>query len=163
MGAIDDLLAANERQAERFDKAGLPAPPARRVAVVTCMDARILTSRMLGLQEGDAHVIRNAGGRAQDALRSLVVSQRMLGTTEVMVIHHADCGMLGLANEAVREKVRADLGVDDGGLDYLGFDDVEQGVRDDVAWLRASPLIGDDVTIRGFVYDEQTGRLHEVG
>jgi carbonic anhydrase len=163
MGAIDDLLAANERHAERFDKPGLPAPPARRVAVVTCMDARILTSRMLGLQEGDAHVIRNAGGRAQDALRSLVVSQRMLGTNEVMVIHHADCGMLGLANEAVREKVRADLGVDDGGLDYLGFDDVEQGVRDDVAWLRASPLIGDDVTIRGFVYDEQTGRLHEVG
>jgi carbonic anhydrase len=162
MGAIDELLAANARYAERFDKGGLPAAPARRVAVVTCMDARMLTSRMLGLEEGDAHVIRNAGGRVQDALRSLVISQRMLGTEEVMVIHHAGCGMLGLDNATVRAKVRADLGADDGGLDYLGFDDLEQSVRDDVAWLRDSPLVGDGVTIRGFIYDEQTGRLHEV-
>jgi carbonic anhydrase len=162
MGAIDDLVGAAARYGERFEKHGLPAPPARRVAVVTCMDARILTSRLLGLEEGDAHVIRNAGGRAQDALRSLVVSQRLLGTNEVMVIHHAGCGMLGLADEAVREKLREDLGADDGGIDYLGFDDVEQSVRDDVAWLRAHALIGRDVTVRGFVYDEQAGTLREV-
>jgi carbonic anhydrase len=158
MSAIDDLLHANERYAERYDEGGLPAPPARRVAILTCMDARLDPARMLGLRTGDAHVIRNAGGRAQDALRSLVISQRMLGTTEVMVIHHRDCGMLGLHDDDVRRK----LGADDGGMEYLGFSDAEGGVRDDVALLRSSPLVADDVTIRGFLYDEDTGRLEEV-
>ncbi|HEU4978683.1 MAG TPA: carbonic anhydrase [Solirubrobacteraceae bacterium] len=162
MSAIDDLAAAAARYAAGFDKGDLPAPPARRVAVVTCMDARILTSRLLGLEEGDAHVIRNAGGRVQDALRSLVVSQRLLGTNEVMVIHHSGCGMRGLTDDAVRSAVREDLGADDGGLAYLGFDDVEQSVRDDVAFLRDSPLIDPGAVIRGFVYDEKTGRLTDV-
>jgi carbonic anhydrase len=162
MGAIDDLVAASERYAQRFDKPGLPAPPARRVAVVTCMDARIMPSRLLGLEEGDAHVIRNAGGRAADALRSLVVSQRLLGTNEVMLIHHAGCGMLGLSDEEVRARLREDLGTDDGGIAYLGFDDVEQAVREDLALLRGSPLIAADVTVRGFVYDEGSGRLREL-
>jgi carbonic anhydrase len=162
MSVIDELLRANARYAEGHDAAGLPAPPARHVAVVTCMDARILPAAVLGLQAGDAHVIRNAGGRTADALRSLVISQRLLGTTEVMVVHHRRCGMLGLANEDVRARVREDLGADDGGMDYLPFADLEEGVRDDVALLRSSPLVGDDVTIRGFLYDEDTGRLQEV-
>ena len=162
MSVIDDLLQANARYAELHDAAGLPSPPARGVAIVTCMDARLVPSAVLGLQAGDAHVIRNAGGRTADALRSLVISQRLLGTTEVMVIHHRRCGMLGLANEDVRAKVREDLGADDGGIDYLPFADLEQSVRDDVALLRSSPLIGDEVTIRGFLYDEDTGRIEEV-
>lgn len=162
MSAIDELVAANERYASAHDKGGLPATPARHVAVVTCMDARLVPSRMLGLQEGDAHVIRNAGGRAQEALRSLVISQRLLGTTEVMVIHHADCGMLRISNDDVSARVRGDLGADDGGLDYLPFSDVRRSVADDVALLRSSPLIGADVAVRGFVYDEASGRLEEV-
>jgi carbonic anhydrase len=162
MSAIDDLLRANQRYAERYDEGGLRAPPARHVAIVTCMDARLDPARMLGLGPGDAHVIRNAGGRTQDALRSLVISQRLLGTTEVMVIHHRDCGMLGLRNEAVRDRVHDELGADDGGMDYLGFSDPEGGVRDDVAFLRSSPLVADDVTVRGFLYDEASGRLEEV-
>jgi carbonic anhydrase len=162
MSAIDDLLQANARYAQGYDRGGLPAPPARRVAVLTCMDARLLPAHMLGLEEGDAHVIRNAGGRAQDALRSLVISQRLLGTTEVMVIHHADCGMLRFTDEDLHAKVRADLGVDDGGMAYLPFSDVRESVREDVDLLRRSPLIPDDVLIRGFVYDERDGRLTEV-
>jgi carbonic anhydrase len=162
MTVIDELVQANERYASSHDKGDLPAPPARHVAVVTCMDARLIPSRMLGLEEGDAHVIRNAGGRAQEALRSLVISQRLLGTTSVMVIHHAACGMLTFANDDLHAKVREDLGADDGGIDYLPFSDVRQSVADDVALLRESPLIGDDVEIRGFVYDERSGRVEEV-
>ena len=162
MSAIDELVRANSRYAERYDEGGLQAPPARNVAILTCMDARLDPARMLGLGAGDAHVIRNAGGRAQDALRSLVISQRLLGTTEVMVIHHRDCGMLGLRNDDVRERVRQELGADDGGMDYLPFSDPEGGVRDDVAFLRSSPLVPDDVTVRGFLYDEASGRLEEV-
>jgi carbonic anhydrase len=126
------------------------------------MDARLMPAAVLGLEPGDAHVIRNAGGRTADALRSLVISQRLLGTTDVMVIHHRRCGMLGLTDDDVRAKLREDLGADEGDIDYLGFDDLEQSVRDDVGLLRSSPLIGDDVTIRGFLYDEDTGRLAEV-
>ena len=162
MSVIDELVQANARYAEGYDKGGLAAPPARHVAVVTCMDARLLPSRLLGLEEGDAHVIRNAGGRTQDALRSLVISQRLLGTTEVMVIHHADCGMLTFGNEDLHAKVQEDLGADDGGIDYLPFSDVRQSVRDDVALLRESPLVADDVVVRGFVYDESSGRVEEV-
>lgn len=162
MPVIDELVQANAQYGERFDKGSLAMPPARHVAVVTCMDARLLPSRMLGLEEGDAHVIRNAGGRAQDAIRSLVISQRLLGTNEVMVIHHADCGMLSFTNDQLRAKVKADLGADDGGTDYLPFSDVKQSVRDDLEILRSSALIADDVLIRGFVYDEKTGRVTEV-
>jgi len=142
-------------------------PPARRVAIVTCMDARILPPQLLGLREGDAHVIRNAGGRAKDALRSLVISQRLLGTREVMVIHHTDCGMLTFSNESLRTRVRDELGAEAGDevrtVDFLPFTDVEESVHDDVAFLRSSPLIPRDISIRGFVYDVRTGRLSEVG
>ena len=163
MAAIDELVQANAGYAEGFDRGDLPMPPARRVAVVTCMDARLLPSRFLGLEEGDAHVIRNAGGLARDALRSLVISQRLLGTNEVAVIHHTECGMLTFSNEDVYAKVRADLGADASHIDFMPFGDLEQSVRDDVAFLRESPLIADDVLVRGFVYDVKSGRVEEVG
>jgi carbonic anhydrase len=162
MAVIDELVEANRAYAEGFDRGDLPMPPARHVAVVTCMDARLLPSRFLGLEEGDAHVIRNAGGRAEDALRSLVISQRLLGTTEVAVVHHSDCGMLTFSNEDLHAKVRDDLGADADDIDFLPFDDVEESVREDVAFLRESPLVPDDVPVRGFVYDVKTGRVEEV-
>ena len=162
MPVIDEFIEANSEYTRSFDKGGLPMPPARKVAVVTCMDARILPSRVLGLEEGDAHVIRNAGGRAQDALRSLIISQRLLGTREVAVIHHTDCGMLTFKNEDLRAQVKRELGADASGIDFLPFADVEKSVRDDVAALRDSPFIPRDVPVRGFVYDVRTGRLTEV-
>ncbi|HEX6535194.1 MAG TPA: carbonic anhydrase [Gemmatimonadaceae bacterium] len=162
MAIIDELLEANRAYASHFDKGHLPMPPRRRVAIVTCMDARIIPSRQLGLEEGDAHVIRNAGGRAQDALRSLVISQQLLGTREVAVIHHTDCGMLTFRNEELRARLRAALGVDAEDVDFLPFADVEQSVRDDIAFLRGSPLIPREIPIRGFVYDVRSGSLSEV-
>jgi carbonic anhydrase len=162
MSVIDEFLAANAEYARGFDRGSTPMPPRRRVAVLTCMDARILPSRILGLDLGDAHVIRNAGGRAVEALRSLVVSQQLLGTREVAVIHHTDCGMLTFTNAELREKLRAELGADASRMDFLPFRDVEQSVLDDVTFLLASPLIPDDIPIRGFVYDVRTGRLTEV-
>lgn len=162
MSAIDRLVEANERYARTFDRGGLPMPPARRLAIVTCMDARILPSKAFGLEEGDAHVIRNAGGRAREALRSLVISQQLLGTNEVAVIHHTDCGMVTFTNDDLRRKLRTELGADPSGIDFLPFRDLEESVREDVAFLRASPLIPDSVVIRGFIYDVRTGRLREV-
>jgi carbonic anhydrase len=138
----------------------LPVPPARHVAVLTCMDARLDPARMLGLEEGDAHVIRNAGGRpTEDAIRSLVISQLLLGTREVVVIHHVECGMLSFSNDELRQKIRADLGADASGIDFLPFSDLAQSVRDDVAELRRSPLLLKDAPISGFIYDVKSGRL----
>lgn len=162
MSVSDELLQANNKYAKTFDRGDLPMPPARRLAVVTCMDARIIPSRQLGLEEGDAHVIRNAGGRARDALRSLVISQRLLGTNEIAVIHHTDCGMLTFTNPDLHAKVKQDLGADASAIDFLPFSDVEESVREDVAFLLSSPLIPANVVIRGFVYDVKTGKLNEV-
>lgn len=162
MSVSDELLQANREYARTFDRGTLPMPPGRRLAVVTCMDARIVPSRQFGLEEGDAHVIRNAGGRARDALRSLVISQRLLGTNEIAVIHHTDCGMLTFTNSDLHTKVKQDLGADASGIDFLPFSDLEESVREDVAFLLSSPLIPADVEIRGFVYDVRTGRLNEV-
>jgi carbonic anhydrase len=154
MSAADEFIRNNDSYATGFEKGDLAAPPVKRAIVLTCMDARLLPSRFLGLEEGDAHVIRNAGGRAQDALRSILISQRLLGTNEILVIHHTECGMQGLRNE--------DLGADASGIDFLPFTDLEQSVRDDVRFLRESPLVDGDVSIRGFVYDVKTGRISEV-
>jgi carbonic anhydrase len=163
MPVVDELLAANERYAASFDKGDLPLPPARQVAILVCMDARIDPAKALGLAEGDAHVVRNAGGRASDdALRSLAISHELLGTREVVVIHHTDCGMLTFTNEQIRQRLRDRLGADTSGVDFLPFGDLDQSVRDDVAIIRASPLIPDDVAISGFVYDVRTGRLRRV-
>jgi carbonic anhydrase len=162
MSGIERLLQANSEYARTFTRGDLPMRPARRLAVVTCMDARIVPSRQLGLEEGDAHIIRNAGGRARDALRSLVISQRLLGTNEVAVIHHTDCGMLTFTNPDLHAKVKQDLDADSTGIDFLPFTDLEESVREDVAFLLSSPLIPGDVQIRGFVYDVRTGKLSEV-
>jgi carbonic anhydrase len=161
MSEVPKFLKANERYAASFVKGRLPMPPARRVAVVACMDARLDPARVLGLEEGDAHVIRNAGGRAADALRSLVISQQLLGTREVAVIHHTDCGMLTFTDAQLRKKLHDDLGVDTE-LEFLPFSDVDASVRDDVAAIRSSRLLIGDVPVSGFAYDVKTGRLRQV-
>ena len=163
MSALDELLAANEGYAASFSKGDLPVPPARKVAVLTCMDARLDPERFLGLEEGDAHIIRNAGGRASDdAIRSLVISYKLLGTKEFLVVHHEDCGMMTHTNEQIREALRRDLNADASGIDFLPFADLDESVREDVQAIRSSPLIADDVAVRGLVYDVKTGRLREV-
>jgi carbonic anhydrase len=162
MSRFDEFLEANATFVDSFDKGGLPMPPARKVAVVACMDARLHPEKVLGLEIGDAHVIRNAGGRAEDAIRSLVISERLLGTTEIVVLHHTDCGMLTFTNEQLAAKIEADLSVDVGDRDFLPFPDLEQSVRDDVSLLRASPLIPNDIPISGAIYDVTTGKLREV-
>lgn len=160
---IDELLERNRRSAESFDAGDLPAPPATEVAVVACMDARLDPARALGLELGDAHVIRNAGGRAtEDVLRSLVVSSHLLGTREFAVIHHTDCGMATFTDEELRERIRRETGADAAGVDFLPFSDLDESVREDVRRIRSSPLLPQGVTVRGFVYDVRTGLLREV-
>jgi carbonic anhydrase len=162
MTVTDELLSANRGYAERFQKGELPLPPGRKVALVVCMDARIDPARALGLEEGDAHVIRNAGGRVADSIRSLAISQELLGTEEVAIIHHTDCGMLTFTDDALRERLRKSRGADADALAFLPFRDVDQSVRDDLALYAASPLVRHDIPVRGFVYDVKTGRLREV-
>lgn len=162
MSTIDELVQANGEYARTFDLGNLPVPPARKLAIVTCMDARIVTSRAFGLEEGDAHVIRNAGGRAREALRSLIISQQLLGTKEIAVIHHTGCGMLTFTNQDIHAKIKAELGADASAMDFLTFTDVQESVREDVAFLLSSPFISPDVVVRGFVYDVHTGKLNEV-
>jgi carbonic anhydrase len=162
MSVTDELIQANEAYASSFSKGDLPVPPARKVAVVACMDARLIVSRFLGLEEGDAHVIRNAGGLAKDALRSLVISQQLLGTNEIVIVHHTGCGMLTFQNEDVYAVVKESLGADASDIDFLPFADLEQSVRDDVKFLEDSPLIPDGISIRGFVYEVETGKIREV-
>lgn len=161
MTAIDRALDANKQYADAFRKGSLPMPPARRLAIVTCMDARIDPAKALGLEEGDAHVMRNAGGRIADSLRSLAISQALLGTEAVMIVHHTDCGMLTFTDESLRAKLR-ERGVDADDVAFLPFRDVEESVRADLAIYERSPLVRHDVPVRGFVYDVKTGRVHEV-
>ncbi len=163
MTEFDRFLDAASGHSEGFEGGDLPMPPARPVAVLTCMDARLDPASFPGLSLGDAHVIRNAGGRASDdAVRSLVISQRLLGTTEVAVIHHTDCGMLTFTDEDLVAKIRDDLGVDASGRGFLPFSDLEDGLREDVETLRRSELIPDDIPIAGGIYDVKTGNLTEV-
>lgn len=162
MGAIDDVLRNNERYAEGFDRAGLPAPPALHLAVVACMDARLDVGRMLGLREGDAHVIRNAGGAvSEDALRSLVISQRLLGTREIMLIHHTGCGMQTFDEADLKAQLLRDTGIRPP-FAFEAFSDLEEDVRQSMARLRACPFLPHTDAIRGFVYEMETGRLREV-
>ncbi len=163
MPVVDELLAANQRFAQRFTQGDLPTLPARQLAVLTCMDARLHPETFLGLAIGDAHVIRNAGGRASDdALRSLIISSRLLGTRAVVVIHHTDCGMLTFTNEEIRDQIRQNLGADASHVDFLPLTDLETSVRSDMEAIRSSPLLPPDITVRGFVYDVQSGRLREI-
>src|SRR6266700_1509437 len=159
MSVVDEYLQANEEYASHFQKGDLPLPPARKVAVLACMDARLDPARILGLEEGDAHVIRNAGGRAADALRSLIISEQLLGTNTIVILHHTNCGMLTFTDDALHEKVKKELSADADHIAFLPFKDLEQSVRDDVAFLRSSSLIPQSIDIRGFIYDVKSGKL----
>ena len=162
MSATDDFLEANLNYAQSFAKGGKPMPPAKKVAVVACMDARIETGRLLGLEEGDAHVIRNAGGVVtDDVIRSLAISQRLLGTTEIVLIHHTDCGMLTFEDDAVKAEIERDTGLRPS-FALEAFPDLESDVRQSVRRIEASPFVPHKDNIRGFVYDVETGQLDEV-
>lgn len=179
---VDEVLAANASYAKDFgDKANLPMPPGRRFAILTCMDARLDPAKYAGLSEGDAHVVRNAGGRASDdAIRSLVISYKLLGTREWFVIHHTDCGMLTFTDDVMRGLLASSLKPatvdasgwhDPGGgpgstegefIDWLTIQDQAKSVVADVRRLRQHPLVPPDIPIYGYIYDVKTGRLNEV-
>ncbi|HMM48229.1 MAG TPA: carbonic anhydrase [Miltoncostaeaceae bacterium] len=182
MSVRDEVLAANDRYAQGFgDRGALAMPPVRNFAILTCMDARLDPAAFAGLVEGDAHVIRNAGGRASDdAIRSLVISYKLLGTREWFVVHHSDCGMETFTNEVIAGLLEASLesaelrpdGFHDVGegpgsregraIDWLTISDREQSVVDDVARIRNHPLVPGRIPVHGYVYDVATGRLIEV-
>ena len=163
MTVTDDLVRANDQFAQTFDQGDRPMPPARHVAVLTCMDARLHPETFLGLGIGDAHVIRNAGGRASDdAIRSLIISSHLLGTTEYVVIHHTDCGMLTFRNEDLQQQLKEKTGADASQMDFLPFSDLEESVREDVRRIRENPFIPKGIPVRGFIYDVRTGRLQAV-
>lgn len=162
MAAIDELLANAAAYAERFEKKDLPIPPARKVAIVACMDARLNPYGLLGLREGDAHVIRNAGGVVtDDVIRSLAISQRLLGTEEIMLIHHTGCGMLTFKDDEFRRQIQHETGVKPEWA-AEAFDDLDDDVRQSIARIKASPFIPRKDGVRGFVYEVETGRLREV-
>ena len=162
MSTTDELLRNNEAYAASFDKADLPMPPARKVAVVACMDARLNPYGALGLGEGDAHIIRNAGGViTDDGIRSLAISQRLLGTEEIILIHHTDCGMLTFSDDEFKRSIQEDVGIKPQWA-AEAFDDLEADVRQSIARIEASPFIPRKDSIRGFVYEVESGRLREV-
>ncbi len=161
MSVTDELLANNARYAESFS-GPLPLPPARGVAVVACMDARLNVYGALGLNEGDAHVIRNAGGVVtEDEIRSLAISQRLLGTSEIVLIHHTDCGMLTFTDDGFKATVQEETGIKPPWATEA-FGDIEADVRQSIARIKASPFIPRKDSIRGFVFDVATGKLNEV-
>ena len=162
MSVTDELVANAATYAKTFSKGDLPMPPARNVAVLACMDARLNPYGLLGLSEGDAHVIRNAGGVVtDDAIRSITISQRLLGTREIILIHHTDCGMLTFRDDEVKAKVEADTGIRPH-FALEAFEDEYADVRQSIARIKASPFIQNKGSIRGFVYEVETGRLREV-
>jgi len=162
MSVTDELLRKNASYARSFDKGSLPLPPAKHLAVLACMDARLDVHKILGLNEGDAHVIRNAGGVAtDDAIRSLVISQRLLGTNEIILIHHTDCGMLTFKDDDVKRQIESDTGIRPA-FALEAFPDVEEDVRQSIARIQASPFIPNKSSVRGFVYDVKSGKLEEV-
>jgi len=161
MSATDELLANNQRYADGFT-GPLPLPPAKGVAVVACMDARLNLYALLGLEEGQAHVIRNAGGAVtDDGIRSLAISQRLLGTREIILIHHTDCGMLTFTDDDFRAAIQADTGIRPA-WSAEAFSDLDADVRQSIARIKASPFIPQKDSVRGFVFDVATGKLNEV-
>jgi carbonic anhydrase len=158
----DELLRNAEAYAAGFDQGDLPLPPARKVAVLACMDARVNPYGILGLREGDAHIIRNAGGVVtDDEIRSLAISQRLLGTEEIILIHHTDCGMLTFTDDEFKRSVQDDVGIKPEWA-AEAFPDLDEDVRQSVARIQASPFIPRKDSVRGFVYEVETGRLREV-
>ncbi|KAF4459669.1 carbonic anhydrase [Fusarium albosuccineum] len=158
---IPEYEANNAKFAAAFDKGDLALPPSRHVAVVACMDARLDPAQVLGIELGSAHVIRNAGGRASDALRSVIISQQLLGTREIVIVHHTDCGMLTFSDLDLKAKVRNDLGENVDHIAFLPFGDLKQSVLDDIALFKKSPLVL-DVPITGYIYDVKTGKVEKV-
>jgi carbonic anhydrase len=162
MSETDRLLDNAGSYAEGFDKGDLAMPPSKGIAVLACMDARVVPSRILGLGEGEAHIIRNAGGVVDDdAIRSLTISQNLLGTREIILIHHTDCGNLTFTDDELADKLEQETGQRPQWRAHA-FSDVEQDVRDSIARLRESPFLPNKDSIRGFVFDVKTGELHEV-
>ena len=162
MSAIDELVAKASAYARSFERRALPPRPAKRVAIVTCMDARLNPYGLLGLREGDAHVISNAGGViTDDEIRSLSISQRLLGTEEIMLIHHTDCGMLTFSDDDFRRQIREETGIEPEWA-AGAFDDLEEDVRQSIERIKASPFIPSKDRVRGFVYEVETGLLREV-
>ncbi|KAI0706060.1 carbonic anhydrase [Cytidiella melzeri] len=168
MPAHEDFLAKNAPYVESFgEKGALPLLPAKKLAIVTCMDARLNVYAELGINEGDAHIIRNAGGSAKDALRSIIISQRLLGTREIAVFHHTDCGMLTFTTPQLRDIVKSstdDLSVAQAvdNIDFLEFPELHQSVKDDVKYLKENPIILPETEITGWVYDVGTGKITQV-
>jgi carbonic anhydrase len=164
MSTIDDVRRANESYSRGFKLGQLAMPPARKIAIVACMDARLTLEPMLGLKTGDAHIIRNAGGIVtDDVIRSLIISQQLLGTQGVMIINHTDCGMLTFTDDALRSKLTSSTGkYAVAPARFYAFSDVEQNVRDQIQKVRTHPWIPQQITVRGFVYDVRSGRLKEI-
>jgi len=164
MSAIETALNANQTFAQSFDQGDLPIPPARKLSVVACMDARLTVEAILGLETGDAHIIRNAGGIvSEDVIRSLLISHHLLGTEEIIIINHTDCGMLTFDDEQFRSRLHTESGVDsETPAHFHAFKDLEQNVRDQMETIRTHPWIPEKIAVRGFVYDVRTGRLTEV-
>jgi carbonic anhydrase len=162
MTATDELLQNAEKHAEGFDKGNLPMRPAKKVAIVACMDARVNPYPIFGLELGDAHVIRHAGGVVtDDEIRSLAISQRLLGTEEIILMHHTDCGMLTFNDEEFRRQIQDDTGLKPA-WSPEAFDDLEADVRQSIKRIESSPFIPHKDSIRGFIYEVETGRLREV-
>ncbi len=163
MGVYEETRKANERYAAGFKLGHLPMPPSRKLAVVACMDARLTVEQLLGLKTGEAHIIRNAGGLVtDDALRSLIISSRLLGTRTIYVIEHTDCGMLTFTDDGLRERLEKETGQPAGHLHFHTFTDVESNLRAQLRRIRENPFLPRDLDAHGFVYDVRTGRLKEV-
>lgn len=163
MSYFNNFMLANQAYVALHGEEHLPIRPKTKVAIVTCMDSRLHVAQALGLALGDAHILRNAGGRVtDDMIRSLVISQQQLGTREIVVLHHTDCGAQTFTNPEFHEQLQRDLGVDVSDKDFLPFTDIEESVREDMQLLKDSPLIPGDVIINGAVYDVDTGRMTEV-
>ncbi|MCU9533383.1 beta-class carbonic anhydrase [Streptococcus sp. CSL10205-OR2] len=163
MSYFKKFMEANEAYVNLHGTAHLPLPPKTKVAIITCMDSRLHVAQALGLALGDAHILRNAGGRVTpDMIRSLTISQQLLGTREIVVLHHTDCGAQTFTNDSFKQQLKKDLAVDVSNYDFLPFKNLEESVREDVAILKESPLIPDDVMISGAIYDVDTGRMVEI-
>ncbi len=162
MSALEHILEANARFAEGYTMGELPPQPRQRVAILACMDARIDPPRALGLEPGDAHIIRNAGGRVVEALRSLAISQQLLGTEEVIIIHHTRCGMQTFTDQDIRQRLRQNLNANADHIAFLPFTDQEQAIQDDVHTYHESPIVRHDVPVYGLIYEVETGRLRRV-
>lgn len=163
MSYFENFLKANQAYVELHGDLHLSIKPKTKVAIVTCMDSRLHVAPALGLALGDAHILRNAGGRVtEDMIRSLVISQQQMGTREIVVLHHTDCGAQTFNNEDFQEHLKCELGVDVSGQDFLPFQDIDESVREDMKLLRECPLIPEDVIISGAVYDVDTGSMREI-